>query len=123
MSVFIYLPLYCEMGKKEQVPARAIFVQGSLWDGRLALAVFHIVPRVPAAPNLFVHILLLFDLRNVGPAPSLVSPRAHRRARQSGLSREVRARDDSSCLRLVPDSVYTRVCCVHPGGPDWPGVA
>ena len=23
--------LYCEMGKKEQVPARAIFVQGSLW--------------------------------------------------------------------------------------------
>ena len=54
------------MGKKEQVPARAIFVQGSLWvwsatsrgrppDGGLALAVFHIVPRVPAAPNLFVH--------------------------------------------------------------------
>ena len=23
--------LYCEMGKKEQVPALAIFVQGSLW--------------------------------------------------------------------------------------------
>ena len=54
------------MGKKEQVPALAIFVQGSLWvwsatsrgrppDGGLALAVFHIVPRVPAAPNLFVH--------------------------------------------------------------------
>ena len=50
------------MGKKEQVPARAIFVQGSLWvwsaasrgrppDGGLALAVFHMVPRVPAAPN------------------------------------------------------------------------
>ena len=62
--------LYCEMGKKEQVPARAMFVQGSLWvwsatsRGRppprcamvgLALAVFHMVPRVPAAPNLFVH--------------------------------------------------------------------
>jgi len=40
------------MGKKEQVPALAIFVQGSLWvwsatsrgrppDGGLALAVFH----------------------------------------------------------------------------------
>jgi len=54
------------MGKKEQVPALAIFVQGSLWvwsatsrgrppDGGLALAVFHMVPRVPAAPNLFVH--------------------------------------------------------------------
>ena len=57
------------MGKKEQVPALAIFVQGSLWvwsatsrgrppDGglRLALAVFHLVPRVrPAAPNLFVY--------------------------------------------------------------------
>ena len=53
------------MGKKEQAPARAIFVQGSLWvwsaasrgrppDGGLALAVFHMVPRVgsldPAAP-------------------------------------------------------------------------
>ena len=23
--------LYCEVGKKEQAPARAIFVQGSLW--------------------------------------------------------------------------------------------
>ena len=50
------------MGKKEQVPARAIFVQGSLtlWVcgrrlagpgvvlpmGELALAVFHMVPRV-----------------------------------------------------------------------------
>ena len=82
------------MGKKEQVPALAIFVnvcgsyvhsrrrtadrvcdefvEGSLWvwssatsrgrppdvpmrDGGLALAVFHMVPRVPAAPNLFVH--------------------------------------------------------------------
>ena len=54
------------MGKKEQAPALAIFVQGSLWvwsaasrgrppDGGLALAVFHMVPRVPAAPNLFVH--------------------------------------------------------------------
>ena len=43
------------MGKKEQVPALAIFVQGSLWvwsatsrgrppDGGLALAVFHMVP-------------------------------------------------------------------------------
>ena len=42
--------LYCEMSKKEQAPARAIFVQGSLWvwsatsrgrppDGGLALAV------------------------------------------------------------------------------------
>ena len=51
------------MGKKEQVPALAIFVQGSLWvwsatsrgrppGGGLALAVFHMVPRVPAAPNL-----------------------------------------------------------------------
>ena len=58
------------MGKKEQIPARAIFVQGSLWvwsatsrgrppDGGLALAVFHIVPPGPpagaAAPNIFVH--------------------------------------------------------------------
>ena len=54
------------MGKKEQAPALAIFVQGSLWvwsatsrgrppDGGLALAVFHMVPRVPAAANLFVH--------------------------------------------------------------------
>ena len=55
------------MGKKEQVPARgrAIFVQGSLWvwsatsrgrppNGGLALAVFHMVPRVPATLNLFV---------------------------------------------------------------------
>ena len=63
------------MGKKEQVPARALFVQGSLWvwsatsrgrppDGGLALAVFHMVPRVPAAPNLFVHPPA--DLRNLG---------------------------------------------------------
>ncbi len=56
------------MGKKEQPPAlrAAVFVQGSLWvwsatsrgrppDGGLALAVFHMVPRVPAAPNLVVH--------------------------------------------------------------------
>ena len=54
------------MGKKEQAPALAIFVQGSLWvwsatsrgrppGGGLALAVFHMGPRVPAAPNLFVH--------------------------------------------------------------------
>ena len=54
------------MGKKEQAPALAILVQGSLWvwsatsrgrppDGGLALAVFHMVPRAPAAPNLFVH--------------------------------------------------------------------
>ena len=55
------------MGEKEQVPARAIFVQGSLWVcgrrlagvvlpmGGLALAVFHMVPRVPATLNLFVH--------------------------------------------------------------------
>jgi len=54
------------MGKKEQVPARAILMQGSLWvwsatsrgrppDGGLALAVFHMVPRVPATLNLFVH--------------------------------------------------------------------
>ena len=67
------------MGKKEQVPALAIFVQGSLWvwsatsrgrppDGGLALAVFHMVPRVPAAPNLFVHPPA--DLRNVLLPPS-----------------------------------------------------
>ena len=59
------------MGKKEQVrevPALAIFVQGSSVgvvrsatsrgrppDGGLALAVFHMVPRVPATLNLFVH--------------------------------------------------------------------
>ena len=55
------------MGKKEQVPALAIFVQGFLCvcgrrlagvvlpGGGLALAVFHMVPRVPAAPDLFVH--------------------------------------------------------------------
>ena len=57
------------MGKKEQVPALAMFVQGYLWvwsatsrgrppDGGLALAVFHIAhgPSGPrAAPNLFVH--------------------------------------------------------------------
>ena len=67
------------MGKKEQVPALAIFVQGVLcvWsatsrgrppDGGLALAVFHMVPRVPAAPNLFVHPPA--DLRNVLLPPS-----------------------------------------------------
>ena len=70
------------MGKKEQVPALAIFVQGSLNfvgvvgdysrgrppDGGLALAVFHIVPRVPAAPNLFVHPPA--DLRKVLLPPS-----------------------------------------------------
>ena len=67
------------MGKKEQVPARAIFVQGSLWvwsatsrgrppDGGLALAVFHMVPRVPAAPNLVVHPPA--DLRNILLPPS-----------------------------------------------------
>ena len=67
------------MGKKEQAPALAIFVQGSLWvwsatsrgrppDGGLALAVFHMVPRVPAAPNLFVHPPA--DLRNVLLPPS-----------------------------------------------------
>ena len=67
------------MGKKEQVPALAMFVQGSLWvwsatsrgrppDGGLALAVFHMVPRVPAAPNLFVHPPA--DLRNVLLPPS-----------------------------------------------------
>ena len=67
------------MGKKEQVPALAIFVQGSLWvwsatsrgrppDGGLALAVFHMVPRVPAAPNLFVHPPA--DLRKVLLPPS-----------------------------------------------------
>ena len=59
------------MGKKEQVPALAIFVQGSLWvwsatsrgrpigadGGTSTLAVFHVwSPRVPAAPkNLFIH--------------------------------------------------------------------
>ena len=69
------------MGKKEQVPARAIFVQRVLCgcgrrlagvvlpiDGGLALAVFHMVPRVPAAPNLFVHPPA--DLRNVLLPPS-----------------------------------------------------
>ena len=67
------------MGKKEQVPALAIFVQGSLWvwsatsrgrppGGGLALAVFHMVPRVPAAPNLFVHPPA--DLRKVLLPPS-----------------------------------------------------
>ena len=67
------------MGKKEQAPALAIFVQGSLWvwsatsrgrppDGGLALAVFHMVPRVPAAPNLFVHPPA--DLRKVLLPPS-----------------------------------------------------
>ena len=72
------------MGKKEQVPARAIFVQGSLWvwsatsrgrppDGGLALAVFHMVPRVPAAPNLFVHPPA--DLRKVLLPPSSRSAR------------------------------------------------
>ena len=52
---------------------RWIFVQGSLWvwsatsrgrppDGGLALAVFHMVPRVPAAPNVCVtHSLLLIS--------------------------------------------------------------
>ena len=74
---------YCKTdtstGKKEQVPALAIFVQGSLWvwsatsrgrppDGGLALAVFHMVPRVPAAPNLFVHPPA--DLRKVLLPPS-----------------------------------------------------
>ena len=67
------------MGKKEQVHDLAMFVQGSLWvwpatsqgrpsDGGLALAVFHMVPRVPAAPNLFVHPPA--DLRNVLLPPS-----------------------------------------------------
>jgi len=67
------------MGKKEQAPALAIFVQGSLWvwsatsrgrppDGGPALAVFHMVPRVPAAPNLFVHPPA--DLRKVLLPPS-----------------------------------------------------
>ena len=68
------------MGKKEQVPALAIFVQGFLWvwsatsrgrppGGGLALrAVFHMVPRVPAAPNLFVHPPA--DLRKVLLPPS-----------------------------------------------------
>ena len=67
------------MGKKEQAPALAIFVQGSLWvwsatsrgrppDGGLALAVFHMVPRVPAAPNLVVHPPA--DLRNILLPPS-----------------------------------------------------
>ena len=55
------------MGEKEQVPALAMFVQGSLWvwsattrtsrgrppDGGLALAVFHMVPRVPARCTLY----------------------------------------------------------------------
>ena len=92
------------MGKKEQVPALAIFVQGSLWvwsatsrgrppDGGLAaLAVFHMVPRVPAAPNLFVHPPA--DLRNIllplssRPARLLclpaVCPASSGRARRSG---------------------------------------
>ena len=37
-------------------------------DGGLALAVFHMVPRVPAAPNLFVHPPA--DLRKVLLPPS-----------------------------------------------------
>ena len=48
------------MGKKEQVPARAIFVQGSLWvwsatsrgrppdGGTITSRLPHMVPRVPA---------------------------------------------------------------------------
>ena len=67
------------MGKKEQVPAlrslcRVLCGCGRrlagvvLPDGGLALAVFHMVPRVPAAPNLFVHSPA--DLRNVLLPPS-----------------------------------------------------
>ena len=63
------------MGKKEQVPALAIFVQGSLWvwsatsrgrppDGGLALAVFHMVPRVPAALLISSYILLLISAKS-----------------------------------------------------------
>jgi len=72
---------YCEMGKKEQVPALAIFVQGSLWsetsrgrppDGGLALAVFHIlVPRGSLLLLISSYILLLISLlRNVLLPPS-----------------------------------------------------
>ena len=65
------------MGKKEQVPCG--LCAGFLWvwsatsrgrppGGGLALAVFHMVPRVPAAPNLFVHPPA--DRRNVLLPPS-----------------------------------------------------
>ena len=81
------------MGKKEQAPALAIFVQGSLWvwsatsrgrppDGGLALAVFHMVPRVPAAPNLFVHPPA--DLRKVLLPPSSRPARLRRRRDNGG---------------------------------------
>ena len=63
------------MGKKEQVPARAIFVQGSLWvwsaasrgrppDGGLALAVFHMVPRVSLLLLISSYILLLISAKS-----------------------------------------------------------
>ena len=84
------------MGKKEQVPARAIFVVCAGFfvcgcdrrlagvvlptDGGLALAVFHMVPRVPAAPNLFVHPPA--DLRNVLLPPSRLALRALLRVRE-----------------------------------------
>ena len=72
------------MGKKEQCAgprARAIslcwvffdvggrrLARGRPPDGGLALAVFHMVPRVPAASNLFVHPPA--DLRKVLLPPS-----------------------------------------------------
>ena len=69
------------MGKKEQVPAlrslcrvlsgcgrRLAGVVLPMRDGGLALAVFHMVPRVPAAPNLVVHPPA--DLRNILLRPS-----------------------------------------------------
>ena len=76
------------MGKKEQAPALAIFVQGSLWvwsatsrgrppDGGLALAVFHMVPRVPAAPNLVVHPPA--DLSNILRVPTGPKKRKEKR--------------------------------------------
>ena len=94
------------MGKKEQVPARgrAIFMQGSLWewsatsrgrphDGGLALAVFHMVPRAPAAPNLFVHPPA--DLRKV------LLPPSSRPARLPQLSPVVCPACFSNCLITV----------------------
>ena len=105
------------MGKKEQVPARAILCAGFFvgWETSTSR-----LPHCPSGPccsyNLFVHPPA--DLRNVGPAPSLVSPRAHRRARQSGLSREPRSAREM-ILRVC---VSSRTPCTHafvvciPGG-------
>ena len=63
------------MGKKEQAPALAIFVQGSLWvwsatsrgrppDGGLALAVFHMVPLGSLLLLISSYILLLISAKS-----------------------------------------------------------